>query len=665
MRSTTSFPKSVIALVIVQATFSGAVLAETTQDTLILDELKVEGRAITELDQAVSSEDIENSQASSLEDLFRNKSEITAGGGNTTSQKIYVRNIGEDSLNITIDGAEQANALFHHAGRISLEPELLKRVEVEAGAANATSGPGALGGSVRFITKDPSDLLEDDQNIGALLKSTYSSNGEGLKNSATVYGRTESGKFEGMVHLTDSSHSNFEDGEGNELDGTEQDANVGFLKIKSHLTDEQTLSLSHENIQQEGEMLYRPEWFASYKNYLTDSVFARETTTLNYQFTDKDNDLIDTKLTVYQTNNEQERYYYGSLVSGSIDSTGINARNTSLISDHEIVFGFNHRDDSSSLLETDGSTVDATGSVTGLYIQDTIAISDQLTLSMGARYDQYEMTDEYEDSFSAGGFAPNIGLTYQLNENFDITTNYAEAIRGPELRDAYTLNSYLTDDSLELERSQNIEIGANYHTDKFEVGFGVYQSVINDPYGINYYNSTTYESTYGNKKDPIETVGFYLDATYQMEKLTAGLHFHSAESLADGDFVTRYEYGSTANNIGDTLALSLDYEFNDKFQAGWSAEIVQGIYDIDVYVDIYDNNVEIDKPSYTVHNLYAKWLPLNDDSLTLALSVTNLFNEQYISHAAIADYTDNAGYAIVSGQAAAGRDIRLSAAYKF
>jgi len=99
-------------------------------------------------------------------DVFRNETSVNVGGSVGISQKLYVRNVGEDLLNITVDGAEIAEAVFHHAGRVTVEPELLKRVEVEAGAGSAAAGPGALGGSVKFTTKDPKDLLKEGKNIG-------------------------------------------------------------------------------------------------------------------------------------------------------------------------------------------------------------------------------------------------------------------------------------------------------------------------------------------------------------------------------------------------------------------------------------------------------------------------------------------------------------------
>lgn len=655
MRSHRLFSKTLLALAVSQAALSGLAMAEDTA----LDELKIEGRAITELDQAVSSEDIENSQASSLEDLFRNKSEVSAGGAINSGQKIYVRNLGEDSLNITIDGAEQPIALFHHAGRISIEPELLKSVEVEAGAANATSGPGALGGSVRFVTKDASDLLDDDQNIGALLKSTYNSNGDGLKNSATVYGRTESGKVEGMIHLTSGSHDNYEDGGGNELAGSEQDEQLGFAKVKVQLTDEQSLTLSYENMEQTGDILYRPEWIESSSNYLRDTETQRKTTTLNYRFIDKDSDLIDTKVTLYQTQNQLYQNSDGNYTDANIKTFGLNVSNTSIINNHEIVYGINYRDDESymhDLYSGSHSYYDESGKVSGVYIQDDIELNST-TLSFGARYDYYELKDVNDTEFSAGGLSPNIGAIYHLSDTLDLHANYAQALRGPEIKDVYAIWNYTNLSSLDVETSHNIEVGATYRKNQLEAGIGVYQSIIDDPIGL------VATRTYDNLEDSIETTGLYLDITYRFEKLIAGLHFHTAESLAGDDFVSRYEYGSTAANIGDTLVLSLDYEMSDTFQAGWSAEFVKGMYDLESYIDLYDTNIEYDKPGYAVHNIYAKWLPLGDDQLTVSLAINNLFDKEYLSHAAVDDWTDT--WSNISGQNAAGRDIRLSAAYKF
>ncbi|WOD07052.1 hypothetical protein [Marinomonas sp. GJ51-6] len=76
MRSHRLFSKTLLALAVSQAAFSGLAMAEDT----VLDELKIEGRAITELDQAVSDTEISQNQATTLAELFKSKSEVSAGG---------------------------------------------------------------------------------------------------------------------------------------------------------------------------------------------------------------------------------------------------------------------------------------------------------------------------------------------------------------------------------------------------------------------------------------------------------------------------------------------------------------------------------------------------------------------------------------------------------
>ncbi|GAB0152869.1 hypothetical protein [Marinobacterium sp. BA1] len=47
------------------------------------------------------------------------------------------------------------------------------------------------------------------------------------------------------------------------------------------------------------------------------------------------------------------------------------------------------------------------------------------------------------------------------------------------------------------------------------------------------------------------------------------------------------------------------------------------------------------------------------------VSINNLFDKQYLSHASVEDLTANPGYSIISGYPEAGRDIRLSAKVRF
>ncbi len=58
----------------------------------------------------------------------------------------------------------------YRQGSIFIDPELIKRLDVDKGPHNITQGNGGFGGSVRIETKDPDDLLLPDQHIGMFFK---------------------------------------------------------------------------------------------------------------------------------------------------------------------------------------------------------------------------------------------------------------------------------------------------------------------------------------------------------------------------------------------------------------------------------------------------------------------------------------------------------------
>src|SRR5690606_29752040 len=156
------------------------------------------------------------------EDVFRTTPSVAVGGSVGIAEKIYVRGLEDALLNVTIDGATQQGVLFHHAGRLNIEPELLKQVEVHAGAGVATDGPGALGGAISFATKDPEDLLRPGETFGALLKGGYFDNTEGHKISTNVFGRFNE-NWSAMATVARSEHDAITDGNGTELSGTESE----------------------------------------------------------------------------------------------------------------------------------------------------------------------------------------------------------------------------------------------------------------------------------------------------------------------------------------------------------------------------------------------------------------------------------------------------------
>src|SRR5690606_39097062 len=98
----------------------------------------------------IDAEQLELQQALDLADVFRMEPSVSVGGSLGIAQKVYIRGMEDTLLNITVDGAPQTGTLFHHIGRVSVEPELLRQVEAQTGAGEATSGFGSIGGAIRF-----------------------------------------------------------------------------------------------------------------------------------------------------------------------------------------------------------------------------------------------------------------------------------------------------------------------------------------------------------------------------------------------------------------------------------------------------------------------------------------------------------------------------------
>lgn len=126
-------------------------------ETNSIESITVVGQATNAV---VTTEDLTTYQANDLADVFRLTPSISVGGSVGVAQKIYVRGLEDSLINVTVDGAPQTSTLFHHIGRVTIDPDLLTEVEVQAGAGEATSGAGAIGGAIRFKTKGADDLLE-------------------------------------------------------------------------------------------------------------------------------------------------------------------------------------------------------------------------------------------------------------------------------------------------------------------------------------------------------------------------------------------------------------------------------------------------------------------------------------------------------------------------
>ena len=163
--------------------------ADVSSDTDADTELSAITVTANQSSNQVGSDKINVRQADSIRDVLRDIPGVYVGGTNNMNQQIQIRGVGESGLNISIDGARQLGTIFHHTGRTLIDPDLLKRVNVDVGSHSVSSGMGALGGAVQFTTVSATDMLQDGEAFGGKVKSSYATNNNQWQNSVMLFGK--------------------------------------------------------------------------------------------------------------------------------------------------------------------------------------------------------------------------------------------------------------------------------------------------------------------------------------------------------------------------------------------------------------------------------------------------------------------------------------------
>lgn len=635
------FPRRPLCLAIALLGASSMAHAQQAQE---LDSLQIIAERL-DADRVVDETDIERRQASDLRDIFANQPDVSVGGGAPAAQKIYVRGLEDTQLNVSIDGATQSGNLFHHQGRLLIDPELLQRVEVVAGAGDATNGPGALGGAIRFVTKDPDDLLRPGEDFGARLSTGYYSNTEGFRASSSLYGRlTED--WSALATLTHTDHDDYEDAEGNAQPFTGTERQSGLVKLVGQLTDEQRVALSYDRSEDQAFRLHRPHWHPSARNAPLDQEVVRETFTGRYGFDSLTSDWLDLDLTVYRTEASLEHIDgpYGDYI-GAMQTHGGDLRNRSQLGDHSLTFGVDYRQDEARLASPLYGTNREEGRVVGLYLQDHYQLTDRLQLSAGARYDWFELDEELTGNrFEESGLSPNLGFSFDATDRLNLYGGWARAIRGTQIKELFVLDYYRNAEDRREETADNYELGARYQHGNLYLSAEAFVTRIDDVVGI------VDRATLGNLGD-LKSRGISASIGYDWDRLSASLSYSRTRPEIDGEPLSDDDM-AIGTSVGDTWVANLNYQATDSLELGWTGRFAERLTNV--------ANDYPEKAGYGVNDVYARWQPLVDDQLTLALRVNNLFDKQYADHASYGDATD-----VAQGLPDPGRDIRLSVSYRF
>lgn len=671
---THSFKKSALCLLISSVCTTNFVYAEetTVDKNNKLEQIEIWNTEVKASSLYFNEETLASKQADHLSDLLRTIPGIDVGGSHSMNQRITIRSLEDKDLKVTIDGSNQNTYMYHHMGNLQIHADILKSVDIEVGTNSVING--GLGGAVRFETKEASELLENDQQFGARLQTTFADNSANSY-SLTGYGQL-SDTVDVLAYYNFVDRQNFEVGGGTltdvngdkiqgtdgEVKGLEGELDDALLKLGWDLSENQRLEFGYETYSDKGDYSYRPDMGSATDIAITGALgvplnwpteFSRDTVTLNYELNFNEDSVL--KLAIF--NNQSELYrdesgwaenpafaMWASKVTGEADNTGINLIGNSFL-DGNISNSLTYGVDivkyetlyTANALSGAIRTADEEATNSALFIEDKIAFDNGFTLIPGVRYDSFDIDSTVVDnSFSKVTGA--LAAQYDVSNELTFKLSATQLFKGPELSEVFT-GAGIDDtenQGIEAETGLNSEFAIAYRAavlgaDSFTAGITLFQTDV-DNYIYDYAQIPG-----GGPRDyhkdnvgDLEVTGFEAYAGYNLGHLQVQLSYSSAESdlnaFADYQSLDGFRLD---REQGDTISANVDYYFEAlELTAHWD---ILTVASLDHAPSLDGATVDTAKDSYTVQNISLRWAPSAVNGLAISLGVDNLFDEYYAS----------------------------------
>lgn len=666
-----SMPLSTLSFSIAAALFCQPAFADDQQDvTSHMEEVVVWGAKVSSSSEYLGDEDISVKQADHLSDLLRDIPGVDVGGTHSVNQRINIRGFNETDLDIRLDGASQYANMFHHIGNLTLNPDIIKAVDIQVGANSVVNG--GLGGTVHFETKNAKDLLRPDEQYGARIFGGYASN-DAQQGSTTIYGQLTD-TVDAMLYGYMIKRGNFKDGEGKETIGAEGKVNNILAKLGWEPTDKQRFELTYDRYRDKGDYSPRPDMSGGAntslsKTTLIPTQYDRDTLTLNHRY--NHNEAFSIKSSLYRNTIDLERDESAipgrwpsnrrSVNTAINTNTGARVTATSELTlssiDNRFTYGVDYNQQKSKSQYGAGSALTEKGTASAVFLQNRFQFTEAFSMTPGIRYDHFKR-DAFTSNTSFSDVTWALAADYVLNEHVTFFASTRSLFKAPQLLESfikYQEVAYLADD-IKAETGLNTQGGAKFSYDigqhSFASNLTVFKTDLKDHLQTGYNRAKRQYDIYNNGDAEIK--GFEASIFYGYDAFSSKLSYAKSDNKNTTNNTPILDGNKRSTDMGDSINLSLDYTIYDlDLYLGWRSQFV-----------LEEDNVMTGtavKDAYNVHNLFAQWAPHQVDGLVMTFGVDNLFDAQYASHASRTgsargiDLTDNEP----------GRNIKVSAAYQF
>lgn len=640
----------------------------------------------------VTSQELENKQVNDIKGALNQIAGVTVSNSIRYSQKTYLRGVEEHAANVTIDGVRQDGQLFHHAGNQFVDTSMLKAVSVELGASSVLSGYGAITGAIKYETKNPDELLTEEQKFGGRVGLSADDATEFRQVNFAAYGRVnEQLSLLGMFTKNDSGDIDTPDAPP--IVNKHSELKSSLIKAVYDIDSKQQVKINLQSVEDGGNrtlsgekpgksLIEQEELYNGYERDTYSIVYTNES----------DNPLLNLYINAYSNEKTMNResatgknwvYDGGWKVDGTqynpernyiYETVGLDVRNESIINDTVWTYGIETFKSEQSIevggLRTITTAAGETSSVDisvsngptarlfGAYVQTELKFGD-VTVVPGVRYDNYELGGVYDLTFKK--LSPKLSATWQANDELAITAGYGKIFKGPGLPETLMLNDNIRQaDDVKAERGDHLELNVKYD---LSTALGLEQAA----FYTNLYQFTIDNSFHPTKntdlsrsRTDLDNAGIEAGFNFSQKQLSGYINYSYND--AERDYQTHkaddYYSGTHEVNIG------LTYELNSEVRAGLNTALFSDAELTRRDIDRSSGNVvsqEIEKTGYGVTNVWLAYEPQAVAGLTVNLAVENLFDKAYQNHKSFGLYWGNADY----NDNEVGRNVKASVSYQF
>ena len=430
----------------------------------------------------ISKEQIKQMHVSSVQDILVETVGVSLGVNSSSlggRESISIRGTQSKHTLILVNGKRISGTdaqIGHSDFQYNWVPiNSIERIEIIRGPMSAIYGSKAIGGVINIITKKSNKIF---YGTISLLGASNSAKGGNETDVSLNFG----GNITKKLHLSLAA-------ENKETKPTYQKSDTSKVlregkKVKNILLD---LSYIIDDTQSVSASYLKGRELRSNTN----TSFSSRITTFYDAFykIDKDNyslsykkNFSDTTMDIKYYVTESDSHYDVSKYAHELKDSVLNIEFAlDSFDNHFIITGFEYRTEAYDRVYDNTSSGNFNDEIDykSAYIQDEIEMSNDLILTLGARYDKHER-------FGAE-FSPKINVVYSINQHHKLKTSYGQGFNAPTLTEnssSYIVShgpvSFQGNDDLKAEKSDTYELGYEFYKNNISFKSTLFHTSIKD-----------------------------------------------------------------------------------------------------------------------------------------------------------------------------------------